>query len=262
MKKYLITLASLAICLVSGCGIGANTSQHNNEISSNLRTEIHEFNNAILKYLSSGNTNELKNVNFDSTIKFGDLERMRTQLAPLIATAKFSSLDDYYIQYAGVGKTTFPIPSETDTSFTITIELENRNPCFVSLVPTKGQFNDLMFTFVYFKIGDTWNLRTFRVGNYLTANRNAVQWYEVAKSMANSNHTIPALLRLQIATSSILRPAPFIQYDKEKEIIDFSKSLQEKFTQSHTFPLTLTEVSGRPTIYYIVPLLSGKSFRG
>jgi hypothetical protein len=110
-----------------------------------------------------------------------------------------------------------------------------------------------MLTFIYFQIEDTWHLRTFQAGNCRMAGRNAVQWYEEAKSMATSNHTIPALLRLQIATSSILRPAPFIQYRQEQEIIDLAKSVQKKVTQNHTLPLTLTKVSGAPAIYYIVP---------
>ena len=253
MKIYITTILSCLLCHISFAGIGVNVSKHNDSIPEEVRNEVHEINNKVVEGISSGDIKTLKAIELDSSITLGDMEKMSKQLSPVMAGKKFTSSDDYFIKYTGIGKNSFPIPSETEIPFTILLELESGKPYFASLVTTHGEHTDFALTLVYVKKKNTWKLQGFNAGQIRIAGRNAVQWFEEAKEMAQQNHNLPALLRLQMATSQILRPAPYIQYKKESEIIELSKSLQGDFGEIHKFPLEMSELKNSPTIYYITP---------
>mgnify|MGYP001546614770 CR=1 FL=1 len=251
VKKYIVMAVCLLCCLFFFAKCGYHSTDHNDGIPWEVRDEIHAISQKVVEGLSTGDIETLKAIDLDSTITIDEMVEISERFGPSMQGKEFITTSDYQSRCIGFGKKAFPIPSQSKPPFTILIEVECGKSYFTSLMSTQGEHADLSLSLVFVKRKKTWKLRGFYLGQIRIAGRNAVQWYEEAKKMADKNHLLPALLRMHLATGEILRPAPYIQYTQEFEIRRFAKSLQSDFEREHKYSFDVSELQSSPVIYNI-----------
>ena len=121
---------------------------------------------------------------------------------------------------------------------------------FVSIMESEGDFQDKLIAFVYEKSEKKWFLENFRIGNVHIAGKSTIDYFDEAKDMSDKGHYVPAIIRLSVA-NGLLRPAPFVQYEKEKEIKELINKCNSKINE-HQFPMLL-DLETKPSIYAISP---------
>jgi len=71
---------------------------------------------------------------------------------------------------------------------------------FVSIMQTPDGFNKFLASLVYTRQDNQWKLYELHIGSYSIADKNAVQWYEDAKSNYDKGYLVSAMFRLQLAS--------------------------------------------------------------
>ena len=201
----------------SYAGFGGIKSTHNNEIPQELRDEIHMLNKSIISSIGENNPQYMYELFIEEVKEKGisPIKEIYQKYADVILKNNFHSSHDYHIKYLGIGEGTFPVLSETDPGFLIHVTMSNKGPKFVSMMESKGNFQDYILIFIYEKINSKWHLQTFHIGIARIAGNSPIDWYNKANNMFNKGQYLPAFLRLSVA-GQFIRPAPFIQYKKRK----------------------------------------------
>ena len=169
------------------------------------------------------------------------------KLGQLAKGTNFTILHEYLIDAKGTGPATVTLPGDEENKFIISVE-RGKGPIVISLLTSTGNFKDVMLCFAYLKTKDGWQLYTFHSGVYKVGGRNAVRWYEEARDMYDKGWEVPAMQRMHFV-KSIMRPAPFIQYDREKEIQDFFAKGAAETAKKYAFPFKATWVKEMPMVY-------------
>jgi hypothetical protein len=99
-----------------------------------------------------------------------------------------------------------------------------------------------------------WKMLVFYGGVVRIAGKTAIGWFKEVNELFEKGALISASLRLQII-QACLRPAPFMQYENEKEMIQFERKLQAAVLEQYHFPMALNSVEGSPVVFSFEPQL-------
>ena len=232
-------------------GFGQMSSFHNSEIDSNIKEEIQSINSSIISSIINNNPEYTYNLLVEEGKKNGldSIRNLYKQLKPVVKENNFTAINEYHVKYKGLGKTTFPIPSKTEPPFFTHVECSS-SEYYVSIFESSGGFQDFALTFIYEKNNNKWLLKILHLGIMRVGGKNAIDWFQEGRRLYENDHFVPSALRLSIAMN-LLRPAPFIQYQNEKDIKDLNaKNL--KNIEKHKFPMPL-DLDSKPLVYAIVP---------
>ena len=230
-------------------------AKEDDEISASLREDIHALNDKITALIQNNDFEAfygyfLSGTKDDSALK----QQVNDQFPILVGITQgktFRSIRDYHCVWQGQGNIPCVILPRDNSDFQTTVERVN-DEIFISITQTPNEFNKLLASIVYTRQDNQWKLYKFHVGSYSIADKNAIQWYEEAKSNYDNGYLVPAMFRLQLA-NSCLQPAPFLRYKQEEEIGDFGKKLQAELSSKYAFPIQLSSVPGNPSIYRLDP---------
>ena len=189
-------------------------------------------------FVSEGRNDKNLEANvMDTYKKLGDLAKGTT----------FSVLHEYLIDAKGSGTVAVTVLGDGENRFIIGVEA-GKGPLVLSLLSSNGNLKDPILCFGYIKTQDGWQLYTFHSGIYKVAGKTAIGWYQDAKKMYDAGWDVPAMLWMQLV-ESFVRPAPFIQYENEKEIQAFFKEGAAETSKKYRFPFKATWVKDMPMIY-------------
>lgn len=230
-------------------------SRHNDEIDEKIRDSIRILNEKIIQSIRNNEPFVMYNL-FVEEIRSQGIDSIRnlySQFAPEIKGETFELYNEYYVVSQNWWPVQFTVLSETvaDSEFYMHVNTASNNT-YISLLKSKGEFKDFIFSFVYVKINNKWRLHIAYLGIFKIGGKTALEWFQDAQKLSEKGHNVPALLRLSIV-NQFLRPAPFIQYAKEKEVVAFSNEIQAKINKKHKFPIHLSNIKNAPEIYYIEP---------
>jgi hypothetical protein len=248
----LLLLFTSSVC---DAGFGAAVSRHNQEIDQPLREAIHKINNTLIESMRKNEPSVMLDLFIAEVRRQNEIEsstkKLYSRLSELLRDKEFELFNEYSITLKKVGTFNFTIPSETEDKFVMLLQGKS-SEMYVSLLRSKGDFKEFLLSFIYMREKGEWRLQTFHAGVIGIAGKTALQWLEEAKALSKKGCHLPALLRLQVAASCI-RPAPFIQDEKEKDMIALSNKLRAETDAKQTLPMRVPNVETGPQVYYIEP---------
>ena len=107
------------------------------------------------------------------------------------------------------------------------------------------------FTFIYGKSGDNWKLNSMQAGILKIMNKDAIDWYLMAKKEYEKGYLIDAMCHMGIS-SQLLKPGSHQwQYQKENEIEVFEQKVTKQTYAKYPFPLTVDSVKTKPVIFRV-----------
>ncbi len=252
-----IVLGVLCILPVSYCSPVVWTTQSwaNGEIDSDLREHIHELNNNVVHFMKSDDSAALFEMMAD-TVKqtMASKEQIQTFVHDSLEAMRDAEFDihaEYYWKRKGSGEGLCIIKPAVAGDFRIEIEGVS-DEMYFSFLKSNDEFRKPMIGLAYMKSGAKWRIYSLRIGIVEVAGKNAPEWYAEAKDLYDRGYLLPAVLRQQMA-SACVPPDVFWHYEQEAEIIEFSEDLQSEINQSYTFPIEMSDLAGKPTVYGIEP---------
>ena len=252
LKAVILAISLLAPAHVTYCADAPQaTTQVDAEIPASTLSAIHRINDTLFQSMKDDKPSVMMNMfvaegradkNLDASVtetykKLGDLAKGTT----------FSVLHEYLIDAKGKGPAAVTVPGDGENKFVIGVEA-GKGPLFLSLLSSSGNFKDPILCFGYIETKEGWQLYTFHSGIYKVASKTALEWYQDARKMYEAGWDVPAMLWMPLVRSFI-RPAPFIQYEKEKETQAFFKEGGAETAKKYRFPFKATWVKDMPMIY-------------
>lgn len=230
-------------------------AKEDDEISTSVRGEIHTLSDNIIALIQKNDFEAffsyfMTGTKDDDALK----QQVKDQFPVLVKITQgktFQPTRDYDCVWQGQGDIPCVILPRDEYDFQTTVERVG-DEIFISIMQTPDEFHKFIASLVYTRQDDQWKLYKFHIGLYSIADKNAVQWYEDAKSNYDKGYLIPAMFQLQVA-SNCIQPAPFLRYKQEAEIADYAKRLQAELNSEYTFPIQLTSLPSNPTIYRLEP---------
>lgn len=242
----LVTFAEFA-----QAGFGQMSSFHNSEIDPSIKEEIQTINFSIISSINNNNPKHTYDLFVDEVKENGldSIANLFKQIKPIVSENTFTAINDYHVKYRGLGKTNFPIPSETEPPFFTHVKCSS-SEYYISILESSGSFRDFSLTFIYEKNNERWFLKVLHLGVVRVAGKNAIDWFREGEKLYEKDHFVPSALRFSMAMN-VLRPAPFIQYKDEKDIKDLHEKNLKKL-ENHNFPILL-DLDSNPQIYAVDP---------
>jgi hypothetical protein len=122
-------------------------------------------------------------------------------------------------------------------------------------------FQHLLFVY-YGKKGNEWKLKEFHLGDYSIENKIPPELLKEAKRLFEEKRLLPAVV-YAFAAQRVMRPAPYLQYQKEKEYIERIEKIGKAFQDTYHLPISLAgnggvnffDVDFRVTTSGIVPVI-------
>jgi len=230
-------------------------SRHNDEINTGIRNSVHVLNERIIESIRNNEPSVMYNL-FIEEVKDQGIDNIRSlysQFSPAIEGKTFELYNEYYVVSQNWRPVQFTVLSETvaDSEFYMHVNTAS-NSTYISLLKSEGDFKDFMLSFIYVEVNNKWRLHIAHLGIFKISGKTVLDWFQKAKELSEKGYNVPALLRLTVA-NQFLRPAPFIQYAKEKDIIALTSEIKANIYQKHKFPVQLLNVKNNPEIYYIEP---------
>ncbi|MHC4595991.1 MAG: hypothetical protein ACYS19_13760 [Planctomycetota bacterium] len=252
----IIVFTILLIALFSPFpNLSCQFSVSNGEINKEIRDELHALNDSIIESIRNNEPSVMYNLFVDEIRKKGieNINNLYSQISLAIEGKTFKQFNEYY----AVSHNWWPVQyvvlsgNAVNSEFYMHVQTASNN-VYISLLKSEDGFQDLLFGFVYVKLNRKWRLHIAHLGTFKLGDKNALGWYQEAVKWSREGYDIPAMIRLAIM-NKLIKPAPFIQFAKEKEMLALLKETQTKISQRYKFPIQLSSVKNAPEIYYIEP---------
>lgn len=233
------------------CGEPVISMQIDNEIMPDTRNAIRDINNILFESMKSNKPAVMMEMFVDEGKADKALEEnvkaAYDKMGELAKGTGFDMLHEYLVDVKGSGAVTVTLPGADGENFLMNVDA-GKGPLYMSFLISKSNFKDLALCFVYMKKGDAWRLHTFHLGTYRVGGKTPVQWYSEAREMYENGWDVPAMQRMQLI-DTFMRPAPFLQYEKEPQMRDFFAAGAAETSRKYKFPVKATWVKDMPAIY-------------
>lgn len=262
MRYLILSLSILLANLVSPSFIHAGLNFNHDkvynyeEIDSTLKREVHLINEKVIELLKKRDVASILKLFIDEvkSEKKGveQLSNMIKVIPEEMLRDEYDYYDDFYLERSGIGFgwNQFSMTRLPAQEFSI-VGLTKSNRLYASLMRTTGMDKDTFLAIIYSNNGEEWKIQNLHIGIIEIGGKSALEWHDEIKSDYEDGRLIPALLKVTIA-GEVLRPAPFFQYSKEREITSFVKRILKEGKEKYDFPMTLQHLESRPSLFAII----------
>ena len=249
MKRSFLS-SILFVLLFSACSV--SETKKDNQIDPQIKKEIHVLNNRIVDGIVENNISRIL-PDFDDRLK--DNKKVVLQLMEVVKGAlkvkDYRILNEFY-QKNAAKKGIASVSSGTGNlhDYQLTYDSHNKE-MYVITSSFEDSVYQKSFTFVYAKQGNRWKLNNLQAGVLKITRKDAIDWYQQAKTEYKKGYLMDAMCHVNLATR-ILNPANHMwQYNKGKEIQLFERQITKQIYSKYHFPFTVTDVPSKPVIYRV-----------
>jgi hypothetical protein len=232
---FLIFIATLLL----GSGVYAIHTQFNEEIAADLRMAMKNRSLILMKSIRSGDERTLKGLCSDEFLKQSpDLRKAISLLKKPFDTEKYELFDEYYNIQDAVGSIrSSPIVPLQERRLIVNATGLPKYSYMQFWKSDSLGFQHLLFIY-YGQEKNEWKLIGLHLGNYSIENQIAPELIEKANKLFSEKKYISSVM-YALAARTAMRPAPYLQYQKEKDYIKTIDKIIKAFENSYHFPISL-----------------------
>jgi hypothetical protein len=214
-------------------------TQFNEEIASDLRTSTKNRSLILMESIKSGDEGTIKSLCSDEFLKQSpDLSKVISLLKRPFDTEKFELIDEYYnIQNAvGSNQMSTIVPLQERRLMVSTTALPKYSYMQFWKSDSLG-FQHLLFIY-YGQKDNKWELIGLNLGNHSIENQIAPELIKNANKLFSEKKYVSSVM-YALAARKVMRPGPFLQYQKEKDYTKTIDKIIKTFETIHHFPISL-----------------------
>jgi len=249
MKIKILTISLIAI-IMSACSLGE--TKKDDRIDPQIKKQIHILNKQIVDGLVKNKPENVLRVCSDNLLKKkSDIKVLIQLLTGNLKEHNFKILNEYYQKNASKKNMSSVNSTQTD-NHEYQLRYESRNKeMYVVVSYFEDSTDQKCFTFIYGKYGNVWKLNNMQAGILKIMNKDAYDWYKLAKSDYEKGYLIDAICKIGISTQ-LLKPANQLwKYKKENEILAFEEKVTKQTYSTYHFPVTVDSVKTKPVIFRV-----------
>ena len=257
MKLKLLKFLFVAF-LLQGCTNNTKTIANNN-ISPELRETIRVKNDSLLEAFSNSDMKTFKTLGSPDFVK-----HLQSRINNIVWAYRKGYLKTEYTVYKEYYNKHNKAPNNT------TIECEegeftfkygnNSKETYVSLLKSSyaDGVEDYLVTVIYELIDNQWKLNYVHIDPLGQYNKNAKEYFEIAKKNEKEGYIIDAYINCDIAKSCLTPAGDMLKYDNEDRILFYHKKWQEEINNKYQFPQYLDAINSTPIVIGIEPIKNNK----
>lgn len=254
-----ITIFTILMCFIfnvfSQIDINITGMWKDDNIDLKIKDKIKKLNNQFVEGFTQSKPDTVFKICSEKLLETGknDLKMVILQMGKKYSKEDFKILNEFYnISTSKNSSTRVFTGISGEHDYTIGFKSINKES-YISV----GYFNEfpvqMGFTLIYGKYNDEWKLNIIQIGILRIMDRDAYDWFLLAKNEYEKGYLINAVNNISLA-GQILKPAKDIwHYQKEDKIIKFNEKVRKEINSKYTFPLTVEYVETKPQIYRIYP---------
>ena len=249
MKIKIVSIIVLAV-IMSACSTGE--TKKDGGIDPQIKKQIHILNSQIVEGLVENKPNYILTVCSENLLKKkSDIKVLMQLLNGNVKKHNYKILNEYYQKNASKKNMASVSSSQSDNhEYQIRYESLNKE-MYVVVSYFEDSTNQKCFTFIYGKYGNVWKLNNMQAGILKIMNKDAFDWYKLAKSDYDKGYFIDAICKMGISTQ-LLKPANQLwKYKKENEILTFEEKVTKQTYSTYHFPVTVDSVKTKPVIFRV-----------
>jgi len=248
--KLNFLFSSLFAILLTSCTL--SETKKDNQIDPLIKNQIHKLNERIVDGFVENKPEKVFTLCSEKLLaKKGDIKILMQLVSSRLKKKDFKILNEFYQKNAS--KKNIGVISSGKTSLhDYQLRYESLNKEMYVVV---GYFTDSTdqkcFTFIYGKSGENWKLNNLQAGILKIMNKDAIDWYLLAKSDYNKGFLIDAICKLGISTQ-LLKPSNHMwKYENENEILAFEQKITKQTYATYHFPITVKGIKTKPVIFRV-----------
>ena len=249
MKIKIVSIIVLAV-IMSACSTGE--TKKDGGIDPQIKKQIHILNSQIVEGLVENKPNYILTVCSENLLKKkSDIKVLMQLLNGNVKKHNYKILNEYYQKNASKKNMASVSSSQSDNhEYQIRYESLNKE-MYVVVSYFEDSTNQKCFTFIYGKYGNVWKLNNMQAGILKIMNKDAFDWYKLAKSDYDKGYFIDAICKMGISTQ-LLKPANQLwKYKKENEMLTFEEKVTKQTYSTYHFPITVDSVKTKPVIFRV-----------
>ncbi|GGB73534.1 hypothetical protein GCM10007424_11800 [Flavobacterium suaedae] len=255
--KFKAFLAVICITILQSCSNSTETLT-NNQIDASLRETIKRKNDSLFDALSNSNMKALKALGSDDFNK-----HLRSRIESTVWAFRRGYLKEdnteIYKEYYCKGTISKNMLIE-DEENKYSITFSNTQPeAYVSLLKSKyGKMEDYLITVIYELVDGKWKLSNVETGLLGHFDKNAQDYFEIAKQKEKEGFLIDAAFNCDMAASFLEPAGDMLTYDNEERIEFYKNQWRKTLSEKYKFPYVLRNVESQPAIMGIEPIKTVK----
>jgi len=248
--KLNFLFTTLFAILLTACSLGE--TKKDTQIDPQIKNRIHALNKQIVDGLVENKPDSVLMVCSEKLLKKkGDIKVLMQILTGNLKKSNFQILNEYYQKNSSKNKMS-SVSSGGPANHEYKIRYESlTKEMYVVVSFFEDSTDQKCFTFIYGKYGNVWRLNNIQAGILKIMNKDAFDWYKLAKNDYDKGFYIDAICKIGISTQ-LLKPANNLwKYKKEDEILEFEQIITKKTYTTYHFPITVDSVKTKPVIFRV-----------
>ncbi|NQV53442.1 MAG: hypothetical protein HQ500_09685 [Flavobacteriales bacterium] len=247
-------VALLAFLTVS-CKETPSGTYRNENIDSDVLSEIRALDAEVHKHLSDGNAEALKRMMSDELKASLDegIEAFIERAQRTIGEGALVTLDQYHRISSTQNEIVALISgTEKDDDYILQYQAINEQS-FVSVLSPKREGDAYLLTTFYGLFDDGWKLNIIQYDRYTISGFSAIQLFRKAEEEYAHGHVVNAFNRMILSQSCSQPAGEFWQFRIQSDMDAFNQKLMEEAKKTYPMPVTIDALPTEPTIFQITP---------
>ncbi len=249
MQFKLIATLFIATVFLQGCWKPAG-SWKNDQISASKRSDFHDLDDQLLKYLKADDYISLKTIESREIIENGSGEKEVDEISNLFRKSDYKLADEYYVVNKYKDFDTVLNHSKSINNYNVLYRGGPREMYIAFFVPKTKTDNEWLIGAMFYKLNYGWKLSVLDFGMYKIDGKTAPELCETAGDEYNKHYLVNAANYIQLA-HSIERPVAMYAYAMEDSINNAYWRIAAEATAKTKFPIVLNDVATHPHIFKI-----------
>jgi len=233
---------------ISGAGVFKNE-----KIEPALRASMEKMNLQVYEYLREDNYEMLSQLFSDSLksrIQPAFEQKFLPQIQKVVRGRAYKKFDDFYIKRQNPKDTIHIASGKGDNAYQLKFIVPDKE-IFVSMVTSGDSMNEVMITLIYVKDNGKWKILNLIGEDYSLNRMDAIAAYKYSQKLETCGDLMDAY-NIQTLSDHCMNPGGGIfTFDKAAEMRQYSDSLLAKTKARYTFPVSVSQMASKPSIFNI-----------
>ncbi len=247
--KHIVIFLAL-ILIFQGCFWKESGSWKNDKINSSDRSNFHELDEQLLKYIRDDDNEGMKNIESRALMEDGSAASAVDHISNLFKKDDYVISDEYYAVNNYKDADTILNKSQSINNYNLRYRGTAGEMYIAFFLPKKSLDNEWMIGAVFSKLSYGWKLTMLDFGMYKVDGMTAPELFEKAVDEYKKHYLVNAGNYIQLAYS-LKRPVNIRIYALEDTIDAAYWRIAAEATAKIKFPIVLNDVPTHPGIFKI-----------
>lgn len=248
-------------CMILLAGCNFSRSYNNDNIDPQTKETIDHLNRQIVEGLESNNPEKVLLVCSPKllAISKNDVHSLIQQMHYEVDSFEYEPGMQFLVRNSSTEAVSSAVSGLTgEHDYKITFKAITKES-IVAVGVLNSAVRTFALTCIYGKYQNQWKLNIMRIGELRMLDKDAFDWYLMAKTDFDKGYLADAGCKYAIC-ERLMKPAPEWQYQKTQEVIAFGDKLKQQINRSFTFPIKKTLSNAVVSIFYVNPEILNEGY--